>query len=147
MLTISLYNNSSTDNTIGKVLENKKDFGIILKDMTTIDNPVIRIQTAEDITGFNYAYIPSLNRYYFVNDIEIYPNKIFILHLHIDVLESFKESILKSKALITKATKYNKYWNGGDYNQLMTQKNEIYKSDVTLPQFSNMILITMGAVK
>lgn len=147
MFSIKLYNSNSTDNTINKKLENEKEFNIVIKDMTTIDNPVIRIKTGDDIAGFNYSYIPVFSRYYFVNDIEIYPNNLYILHLHIDVIESFKDSILKSKALITKATKYNKFWNGGDYNTEITQENTVYKSNVTLPTEQHMILITMGAIK
>lgn len=147
MIKITLYNTTSQDNVIGKQLTNGTDFNIVLKGMTTINNPIIKIQTNNNLTKFNYAYISTYNRYYFVNDVEVYPNNIFILHLSIDVLETYKDSILNGKALITKASKYNNMYNGGDYNTLITQENTVYKSDVVLPDESNMILITMGAIK
>lgn len=147
MIKITLYNTIDQDNVIGKELTNGTDFNIVLKGMTTIDNPIIKIQTNNNLTGFNYAYIPVYDRYYFVNDIEVYPNNIFILHLSIDVLETYKDSILSGKALITKASKYNNMYNGGDYNTLITQENTVYKSDVVLQEENNMILVTMGAIK
>lgn len=147
MIKITLYNTTSQDNVIGKELTNATDFNIVLKGMTTVDNPVIKFQTNNNLTGFNYAYIPAYDRYYFINDIEVYPNNIFILHLSIDVLETYKDSILNGKALITKASKYNDMYNGGDYNTLITQENTVYKSDVVLPEENNMILVTMGAIK
>ena len=62
-----------------------------LKESTSVLSPVLEIQTfvAE---AFNYAYIPSWNRYYFISDVISYKS-MWHVSLKIDVLASFKASI------------------------------------------------------
>lgn len=127
----TFYTIKDSKNTINKTLENGEDYNILLKESSSIDNLIIDIHTNNQITNFNYCYIPIFNRYYFVNDIEIFPTNIYRLHLHIDVLETYKEDILKIKGNVYNATT--------DY--------QIIKSDVTLSDVSNLILVTIGGVE
>lgn len=147
-MTIILYKNLSSVNTINKKLaEINKEYTIILKDTTNIKTPVIKINTKENIFDFNYCYIPNFNRYYFIQNIEVTPTNIYKLYLKEDVLETYKTAITSSYALIRKATKYNKMYDGGDYNTLITKTNTKYISNVTLPNTNSMILITIGGTK
>lgn len=147
-MNITLYKNLSSVNTINKKLaDTSKEYAISLKDTTNIKTPVIKIYTKENIFNFNYCYIPMFNRYYFIQNIEITPTNIYRLYLKEDVLETYKTAITASYALIRKATKYNKMYDGGDYNTLITKTNTKYSSDVTLPDTNSMILITIGGSK
>lgn len=128
--TATLYTITDRKNVIGKTLGTGTEYKIMLKDRQTIDDIVIDVFTNNSLIAFNYCYIPIFNRYYFINDIEIYPNNIYRLHLHIDVLETYKEDILKIKGNIYNAT---------------TSYNKI-ESNVSLPDTSNLILVTVGGV-
>lgn len=69
-----------------------------LKDNCSIINPVIQIakesaQAWSLLIGFNYAYIPDFNRYYFVRDIVMESNVICSITLEVDALASWKSQI------------------------------------------------------
>lgn len=146
-MNIILYKNTSATNTINKTLENEKEYQITIKETTNIKTPIIKICTKDNIFNYNYCYIPIFNRYYFIENIDVTPNNIFRLYLTEDVLETYKDSIISSYALIKKATKYNNMYDGGDYNTLITKTNTKYNSNITLPNTNSMILITIGGVK
>ena len=61
-----------------------------------------------DVTGFsitngyNYVYIPSLNRYYYVDSVEIISADYVRLHLREDVLMSWQDLIKSQKAFVTR---------------------------------------------
>ena len=141
---ILFYNTNSSNNTINKVLLNKTEYEIKLKDNTDIINPMIVLRS-DDIILFNYAYIPKFNRYYFVEKIELFPNSIYYIHLRCDVLESYKEDILKCDAnIIQQKQNVNSYYDS-DYKTEIRKEIEIYKPDeINYTLESSMILATIG---
>ena len=64
-MVIKLYKNKSDNKVISKdiTLITTKKFNF--KDTTDIINPLVEIQG--DIADVNYAYIPDLKRFYFIN--------------------------------------------------------------------------------
>lgn len=138
------YNTNSSSNTLNKELVLVSDIEIKFKKEVNRYNPTIMLKY-DDIIDFNYMYIPKLNRYYFVEDIEIYPNKIFTLTLKCDVLMSFKDDILNSEGNITSQTNYNDYYNF-DYASEVRKETNIYNSNVMLDDTKTMILCTIGGV-
>lgn len=139
------YNTNSSSNTLNKELVLVSDIEIKFKKEVNRYNPTIMLKY-DDIIDFNYMYIPKLNRYYFVEDIEIYPNKIFTLTLKCDVLMSFKDDILNSEGNITSQTNYNDYYNF-DYASEVRKETNIYNSNVMLDDTKTMILCTIGGVQ
>lgn len=104
---------------------------IRLKRSTDILNPILIIKSELDLINLvNYCYIPDLERYYFINGIEPYPNGVYRLQCQVDVLESFKTDILKVKSHTTET----------GVNVMMN----IYKSSVKLNQDTSYILTTLG---
>lgn len=103
-----LYTTDSENNAINKTLSNEIEYDIRVKKQTSVVNPVIILKSDTYITS-NYAYIPKFNRYYFIRDIRVFPNKIYELSLQCDVLESFKNDILNSYATITEDETGNNY--------------------------------------
>ena len=61
-------------------------------DDTELVNPVMKLSSF-DASQVNYVYIPSLNRYYYVSGVS-YSKGYYYVNLHVDVLMSFKNSIL-----------------------------------------------------
>lgn len=61
---------------------------------------------AVSILSFDYLYIPSLKRYYFVRDITLLSNHLSRLTCHLDVLYTFKDYIKKCYARIVRSDQY-----------------------------------------
>lgn len=144
-MVIKLYKTTDTNNTINKTLSNETEYTIKFKGVADIKNPVVLL-TSETFLNFNYAYIPDFERFYFINNIEINPNKIYTLNLSVDVLESFKNDILSSKGMITKQTNINNYYNDS-YESEIKKQVDIYKSTVTFDlESKDKVLVTIGGV-
>ena len=62
-----------------------------LKTPTSIERPVITL--TEFIPGARYAFIPSFNRYYFIEDIICAHNQTFNYYLSIDVLGTYRDEL------------------------------------------------------
>ena len=62
-----LYNTLDGENVINKTLTDLMTVDINLKSSVDIVNPEIVLNG--DFRGFNYAHIPELNRYYFIDQI------------------------------------------------------------------------------
>lgn len=120
---IRFYNTSSENNRIGKTLLNEKILQGTFKNAIDLSNPVIVVNT--DLLNFNYCYIPELNRYYFINKIEITRTNLYTVSLHIDVLETYKEDIKKLQCIVSNSTGnpyFNGYVNGVDVRTDYTTK-------------------------
>ena len=141
---MKLYTTKTPNNTIGKVLENETEYNIKFKSQADRTKPVV-VLMSETMIDFNYAYIPDFNRYYFVESIEVTPNKIYNISLRCDVLESFKNDILASSGFVNQQTTPNKYYNS-DYQTEIKKEVDVIKSNVTLDTTKSIILVTIGGV-
>lgn len=141
---MKLYTTKTPNNTIGKVLENETEYNIKFKSQADRTKPVV-VLMSETMIDFNYAYIPDFKRYYFVESIEVTPNKIYNISLRCDVLESFKNDILESSGFVNQQTTPNKYYNS-DYQTEIKKEVDVIKSNVTLDTTKSTILVTIGGV-
>ena len=122
------------------ILDNVK-----LKDATELIKPELVLMSDEYPT-FNYVYLQKFNRYYYVTNITVSPNKIYRIDLDCDVLMSFKDDILKSKGYVSVTTDANPMYNGTQYGSLVNKQVNTYSSDVVLPDTTTEILVTAGGV-
>ena len=65
------------------------------------DNNVV-VQLVHTLFDCNYTYIPQLNRYYFITDIVAVSNKLWELHMHVDVLMSFKNELSNVNGFVSR---------------------------------------------
>lgn len=107
---ILFYNTSSESNRIGKTLVNETTLTGSFKTEIDIQNPIIQVNT--NLLNFNYCYIPDLNRYYFINKIEITRTNLFTIFLHIDVLETYKDEIKGLNVIVNSSSGGNPYYDG-----------------------------------
>lgn len=105
-----MYHTTSPSNKIGKTLTDETSYDCKFKKDSTCDvlNPVVYIYS-ENYIDFNFAYIEQFHRYYFVNNVVIFPNNIYKLELSVDVLDSYKDSILKNTIHVTRKENSNPY--------------------------------------
>lgn len=67
-------------------------FSIDIKAPCSIINPEIKIATQEDPTGYNYCYLPTFGRYYWVKN-WTYSNSLWTASLSVDTLASYRDQI------------------------------------------------------
>lgn len=107
MVKIKTYVYDGEPNRINKTLLENNEYNGVLNMTFNVLTPIIRFRTRTPVT-FNYVYIESLNRYYFVSEIE-QNGDICTVHLQIDVLFTYKDIILNSTATLTKGENAGAY--------------------------------------
>lgn len=143
--TIKLYNISDENNKLNKTLKNAITYDdCLIKENTSIIDPIIKI-VSNDLHNINYAYIKNFNRYYYVNDIVSLNNNLWELHLHVDVLMTYKEQILKLNAIIDRYEKSgNLYLNDNEYPIQQNSRVQIYNFDKSFSNEGKLLLTVSG---
>ena len=141
MIDLILYSINDGDNVINKNLVNGVNVPIHLKQGFDIINPDIVLNG--DYRGFNYAHIPSLNRFYFINNVEQLNLRLVKLAMTCDVLETYKADILNSNARFKRNIKTGDFENISiDYSNKTTSVKHI--SNGSPLQGETMIIAVLG---
>ncbi len=143
---LKLYHVSDGDNVINKTKLLVSTLTINLKRDVNISSPSL-ILTNDSPTGFdgvNYAEMPDLGRFYFVDDIRSLSNKIWELSLSCDVIETYKADILASKARLHRNIKTGDYFDVGLDSSLITTVDK-YPSTKSISEKTTVIITTIGA--
>lgn len=107
MIKIKTFIYDGKPNTINKTLQANEEYTGVLNATFNVLTPVVRFRTRTPVS-FNYVFIESLNRYYFVSELN-QDGDICTVRLRVDVLQTYKEKILASSATLTKGTNINNY--------------------------------------
>ena len=103
-----LYNYKGQPNTINKALKPLGTINVSLRPELNVHNPTLKIQIPHNMYGFNYVYIDEFKKYYFVENVIFLGGNTYILTLSLDVLQTYKDTILKSSALIVESDNANR---------------------------------------
>lgn len=98
--TISLFKTASENNRVVKELTDEKQLSGELRNQTSVLNPKIRIESAENIAGYNYCYIPEFGRYYYIVDITSVRTRVWEVSMRCDVLMSYSVQIKALRPII-----------------------------------------------
>ena len=98
---IILYENTSPKKKVVKKLTRAKELEGNLLEECSIDDPSITIEI-DNLSQYNYMYIPAFHRYYFFTKPTVVQNKIWRINAHTDVLMSSKEDLLKNQCVVEK---------------------------------------------
>lgn len=130
-MTIKIYKNLSDNNVLDKnITQLGSDLSGTLRETCSVIDPVIKIEdfTGFDITKANYAYVAEFERYYYINNIVCITDKIFELHMHVDVLKTYASGIRSNKAVISRQeNQYNLYLQDGVFKTYANPHYEIRK--------------------
>jgi len=120
LASINLYICSDENNKITKSnLSGLKQYTGVFRDEINVMTPVFQIETTDNLSGYNYAYIADFGRYYFVKDIKAVRNGLWEFSLAVDVLMSYAAGILALPAVIRRnAGLFNMYLNDSNYMTL-----------------------------
>lgn len=102
-MTINLYkvteDRRALTKTVGTESTTVATLSAVIKDDCSIIRPVLEVAYQNDIFSANYMYISEFGRYYYIDNFELGPQRIWI-EAHVDVLMSFKADILKLNCII-----------------------------------------------
>lgn len=97
---IKLYSVKDEKIVLNKTLENELEISGNFRGDVDVLSPSIEIKTDVSILKYNYCFIPSLERYYFITNHTFTTYEICQLELTEDVLMSFRDSILNQKCFV-----------------------------------------------
>lgn len=145
-MTIKLYNNSSDKVVVDKnITQQGSDVTGTLRDDCSIIDPIIKMEAVGTyLLTSNYAYISEFGRYYYITNI-VCTGKLFEVHMHVDVLMSYKSAIRSNRAVISRQQyNYNLYLQDGVFKTEAYPHYEIRKfpSGFTQEEF---VLCVAGA--
>ena len=105
-MTCTLYTNKQDKATLKKFLSDGRGYTITFKDDNIdIINPTIIISSdISALKDYNYAYLPNLNRYYFINGFSSLLGSRTELSLSVDVLMSWQSDILNMSVIADRST-------------------------------------------
>ena len=108
MVTLELYKVTNQPNELTKTLNN----AVIVNGSfrSEIDSMDVIVEIESNTYGFNYVHIPSLNKYYFLQNLVHVNAKIIRMQLHCDVLMTYKTDILASYGLVIQGGTINPYY-------------------------------------
>ena len=92
MIQIKFYTFNKRTNSTKVPTGSGSTYNCTLKDDTSILEPVIRLQTTNDVKAYNYAYIADFGRYYFVTDV-VSSKGFWEISLKVDTMASYKTGI------------------------------------------------------
>lgn len=116
MIEIDLLKTKDENNKLNKTTQEIARVSGTIIDGCSILTPSVRVRNVVNIRDCNYIYIPSLKRYYFVDDLFFDSNTTTVLKLKVDVLMSHKSEILNTEQIVTRQqNNYNLYLNDTMY--------------------------------
>lgn len=148
-INITLYQTISENNMVNKVLLNSKQFTAVFKSNTVTINPIIELETTENITQHNYCYIDVLHRYYYISDIEYIIGHIYRIHLSVDVLMSHKNGIKNMVCIVDRTQEKGKSYSdlpNENYINDTSMRTEIKEfPNIKFTDDPNIVLVVNGA--
>lgn len=146
---INLYENSSENYVVSKNITLKESMqNCVLKDGTSVENPVILVRNTSNISTYNYMYIPDFHRYYYIEEIVSVQNGLWELHGHVDVLQTYGNAIKGLTATCKRQENlFNMYLDDPEFKtyneaQIVTK---IFTGGNGLSKNMNYILVVSGA--
>lgn len=115
MIKIKTFVYDGEPNRVNKTLQENEEYTGVLNATFNVLTPVVRFRTRTPVS-FNYVYIESLHRYYFVSELT-QDGDICTVRLRVDVLFTYKDKILSTAATLTKSKNGNKY---------LSNRNSVY---------------------
>ena len=145
---IIFYNTSTEKIALTKVLSGGLKLTGTFRDECSISDPVFIIESDTNFSQYNYVYISEFKRYYYITDIVSVRTKVWEIHLHVDVLMSFKREILTSHVLLSESevTAASSYLTSDSWVAQVRRNTQVISYDNGFNDEGCYILITAGGV-
>lgn len=144
MFDIVFYKYEGLPNVLNKTLEN----GLTISCNFNIEYNLVhpKIKLVLDSFDYNYCYIPIVNRYYFVDSVNVNRNNFFEISLDEDILQTYNSFIKTLYGTVTES-KDAYYYKGANFPVKEGYKIKKYEFEKTpYNKDGNIILIGVGSV-
>lgn len=145
---VKLCYNASENNAIGKTIRVVETVSCTIKGDMSITEPVIILATnSSTMDSVNYAIIDTFDRCYFIDKITPMTGGRYEVKCNVDVLESFKDDILRLNCVIDKQENPsvgNLMYDDGSYDSLVKTYTETKQFSGSLPSEGEYILVVAG---
>ena len=143
-MTIKLYKTPSEVNKVIKVLNDELSLTGELRESSSIITPIIKIEE-DDLTDYNYAYIPEFGRYYFITNITSVRNNLWEVAMRVDVLMTYADEIKANTAVIARNSNlWNLYYQDEQFKILNYETIQTKAFSASLNPSSQIVLICAG---
>lgn len=143
-MTIKLYKTPSEVNKVTKVLNDELSLTGELRESSSVITPIIKIED-DDLTDYNYAYIPDFGRYYFITNITSVRNNLWEVAMRVDVLMTYADEIKANTAVIARNSNlWNLYYQDEQFKILNYETIQTKAFGVSLNPSSQIVLICAG---
>lgn len=144
MIDVNFYTYSGKNNVVNKTLPTATVISGLLYDRFNVLNPTLTIRT-QTAFNFNYCYIAALNRYYFVDKVEIVDNQKTEVYLSVDVLKSYETEILAANGTITARENANKFISNREviFNRVPKFDKIDFSVNTPFDENGNIIMVTI----
>lgn len=145
---VSFFINRSPKNALHKSLGNGSGYDFVFKSSASLNKPIITLQTNDDLTIYNYCYIPNWSRYYYINpnNVTVQAGNRYEIELECDALMTFASQIAGNRAIIdrTESVGGSNYINSEAFVATCKHKTDILNFPAGLNTNGTFILITAG---
>lgn len=146
---IKLYKTEDDPRVVDKTLTNEISITGTCKD--TLDTFAPTILIGQDVTGYNYMYIPVFERYYFIDGCSIVRTGLYQIEgVKEDVLMSLKDQLLDLSVIIDKTeskTLGDEYIDDGSFITSQKSIQKVYNFPTGFNDTPDFILLTAGAIQ
>lgn len=144
MTTINFYSYNGHPNTINKQLGEFTAMEGDLRQTFDILRPTITLRK-HPRPIFNYCYIPSLGRYYFVDRVSFEGNNTYELALQIDTLKTYESEILTATGRVSESDNPNPYISNREtvYNRAPNFEKISFSETGLLNENGDIIMVTL----
>jgi hypothetical protein len=145
MIKIQTYSYTGERNRVDKTdyLTEQTDYEGVLNAQFDVLHPVVRFRTNTPVT-FNYAYIDSLGRWYFVDNIKQDGN-ICSVSFSVDVLHTYKDKIKQLQGVLVEGENTNGYASNRQnvYDTRPKTERIDFSENKTFEDKGNIIMVTI----
>ena len=145
---VQLMQCASENSVIRKKLSTIQTVNCVFKEDSSIINPVIILDyNSQSMNSVNYMYIPTFDRYYYMQDIRALTGGRYMVTCKLDVLQSFASDILSLLVVVDKQKSSDKtdlYIDDGSFVTENRLVNSIYNFPNSFNDNGEFILITVG---
>lgn len=134
-------------NKLIKETQNSVGYSGTLKDETSVIEPVVMIE-AENLSQYNYMYIPEFGRYYYITDITSVKNNLWRVTGKVDALNTYATEIMDMPIILKATTEYanEQYLPSDIWKTLVKTTTDIINFPSGLNNNGEYILITSGGI-
>lgn len=149
MIDIKLYNCAADNRVVDKtdaITLVFDEHNCVLKKGTSIMDITLEFIVADmhEMASVNYVFIPSLNTYYFVTDVDFVAGNKAVVSCRTDVLMTYKDIIKNLTAHVVRSESHSNGWLPDNKYPLLSKHKIITRQFPTAIDNDSICLITVG---